>query len=188
VEIVNKITMKTIDAQPKPRSVTERADIAHVFGTATGYRQGSTNYGVFCKFEGNFEAVNLTTGEVFRSRNLLLPQIVEAMLLEQLTSLGAKAGKVRTADTEGTPGTPASEPVDFAFCLGVKPIFEKDGKTLVERGQGYEYTVKPIMESKVSDSLAHIREASEKARNAPKALPAPTASQAPKAAAGQRRS
>jgi hypothetical protein len=170
VEIVNKITMKTIEAQPEPRSITEKRDIAHVFGTATGYRSGSTNYGVFCKFEGNFEAVNLETGEIYKSRNLLLPEIIESLLMEQLVSLGAKAGKMKTQDDPGSPGTPSSEPVDFAFCVGVKPIFEKDGKTIVERGQGYEYTVKPIMESKVSDSLAHIREVSDKAR---KALPAP---------------
>jgi hypothetical protein len=171
VEILNKITMKTIGAQPKPRSVTEKKDLCHIFGTAIGFREGSTTYGVFRKFEGNFEAVDLQSGEVFKSKWLLLPEIVEALLTEQLTNLGAVGGRMKTADDKGTEGTPSETPVDFAFSIGVKPIFEKDGKTIVDKGQGYEYTVRPMMESKQADSLAHLREVSSKARQP--ALPAP---------------
>lgn len=171
MEILNKITMKSINAQPKPRSITERKDLCHIFGTATGFREGSTTYGVFRKFEGNFEAVDLSSGEVFKSKWLLLPPIAEALLTEQLLSLGATAGRVKTQDDKGAEGTAASSPVDFAFSVGVKPIFEKDGKTIVERGQGYEYTVSPIVESKQADSLQHLRLISQKARG--HALPAP---------------
>jgi len=176
VEILGKITMKNIGAQPKPRSVTERKELCHIFGSCESFQEGSTTYGIFRKFEGRFEAVDVMTGEVFRSKYLLLPEIAEALLTEQLIALGAVAGKVKTAEDKGSAGTPGREPVEFAIAVGVKPIFEKDGKTIVERGQGYEYSVRPLVESRRADSLSHLRALSQSVREGT-ALPAPEPAQ-----------
>jgi hypothetical protein len=162
VEIVNKITMKSIGAQPKPRSVLVPTDLAHIYGTARTFKEGSSTYGIFRSFIGEFEAVNLETGEVTRSNRVLLPPVAEKLLTEQMLQLGAKPGREKTATDAGTEGTEGSSAVDFAFVISVKPQFEKDGKTIVERGQGYEYGIRPLIESRVSDTLAHLREHSKK--------------------------
>jgi len=158
MQIVNKISMKTIDAQPKARSVTEPQELAHIYGSARTFKEGSSTFGIFRSFIGEFEAVTLATGEVTRSNRILLPPVAEKLLTEQMLALGAVAGKEKTATDPGTEGTAGSSPVDFAFAIGVKPQFEKDGKTIKAQGQGYEYTLRPLMETKVSDSLAHLRE------------------------------
>lgn len=163
MQFVNKITMKTIDAQPKARSVTRPEVLCHIFGVARNFRLGSSTFGLFHSFIGDFEAVNLKTGEVTKAGRILLPGIAEKLLIERMLAAGATPGKERTATEKEEDGEPTKTPVEFAFAIGVKPLFEKDGKTIAERGQGYEYTLHPIVEMKESDSLTHLREASRKA-------------------------
>lgn len=171
MEIVNKITMKSIGAQPKANSVEAPREVAHIFGVARSFKTGSSNYGFFEKFVGDFEAVNTETGEVYASQTLLVPSIVEQLLKGALTAAGAEAGKVGAPGTRGqdVDGKVADTPVEFAFIVGVKPTTKREG---ANAGQGYEFTVKPMIESKRSDTLASLREVSQKAR---KALPAPEA-------------
>jgi len=164
MQILNKITMKSIDAQPKARSVTAPRLLAHIYGTARTFREGSSAFGIFRSFIGDFEAVTLETGEITRSNRILLPPVAEKLLTEQMLSLGARPGKERTATSAEEEGQEGSSPVDFAFAIGVKPQFGPDGKTIVERGSGYEYTLEPLMETKVSDTLAHLRETVKKAK------------------------
>jgi hypothetical protein len=167
MQYLSKITLKSIDAQPKPRSVTAPEILAHVFGIARRFRVGSSAYGIFHSFLGEFEAVNLSTGEVTRSGRILLPPIAEKILLERMEAGGATAGKDRTATQDEEDGEAASEPIEFAFAIGVRPLYGPDGKTLSERGSGYEYTLHPLMEMRENDSLAKIRDESRKQLAAP---------------------
>ncbi len=160
----NKISMKTIGVQPKAGQPITDGPIAHVYGSARNYLVGSSNYGTFTKFRGDFEAVNLATGESYRSQNLLLPEIASGLLIAALHAAGAKHGTAKTASTQEEPGEPATSPVEFAIEIGLrKTKSDKPG------GAGYEFTLRPLIEAKDSDPLAALRTAVEKH----KALPAP---------------
>ena len=162
MEIIPKITMKTIDAQPAPRSVEVKKDLAHIYGRADRVNEGQTVYGIFHKYKGLFKAVNLETGEAFQSSNLLLPEIADALLLEGMLAAGATLGKEKTAkDAEQAGERVKGDPVEFAICIGVIPQDSKDGT-----GRGYQFTAKPLFESQAADPLASI-EAKIKALPAP---------------------
>lgn len=168
MEIISKITMKTIGAQPAPRTVTEKKELAHIYGRADRVNEGSTTYGIFHKYKGEFKAVNLETGEIYRASSLLLPEIADGLLLAQMMEAGATLGKEKTGDKAETAGERVKgDPVEFAVCIGVSPAENKDGT-----GRGYQFTAKPIIESQVADPLESI-EARIK-----RALPAPTQNQA----------
>ncbi len=152
MEIIPKITMKTIGAQPAPRTVEKKADLAHIYGRADRVNEGSTLYGIFHKYKGVFKAVNLSTGEVFQSSNLLLPEIADGILLAEMLAAGATLGKEKTAkDAEQSGEKVKGNPIEFAVCIGVIPQETKDGS-----GRGYQFTAKPIVESTTADPLAHL--------------------------------
>ncbi len=173
--IIPKITMKTVDAQPAPRTVTVKEDLVHIFGRAERVNEGSTTYGIFHKYKGTFEAVNLKTGEVYRSSALLLPEIADGILLPEMLARGATLGKEKTAKTPEETGEPVSkdaQPVDFALAIGVVPQESKD-----ESGRGYQYSVRPLMEATTADPLASLRAVSQDAQKL--ALPAPVPQEKP---------
>jgi len=161
--------MKKIGAQPAPWSVEEARDLAHIIGKANGFKTGSTTYGFYDKFHGEFEAVNLETGEVFVAPALLCPPMMEMLIKQALVNAGAEGGKVGVGRQPDTEGKDASAAVMVGFILGVKPVPKKeDARENV--GQGYEYTVRFLAEPKRSDALAELRALSDQSR---KALPAP---------------
>ncbi|MGH9436414.1 MAG: hypothetical protein ACRD22_00615 [Terriglobia bacterium] len=172
MNILNKLTMKAIGAQPPPHSITEAVALAHVFGKANGYKTGSTTYGLYDKFHGEFEGVNLATGEVYVASNFLCPPIMESLIKEALKQAGAEGGKVgnvaaHEADVEGKD---TESPVLFAFEVGAKPTAKKDGP---DRGNGYEYTVKLLTPARRSDALESLRAISAQARGLSLPAPAP---------------
>lgn len=157
MEMIGKISIKGIGAQPAPGSVKEPREIAKIFGSARQFAVGTTTYGDFVKFKGDFEAINMATGETFRSNSLLVPQILENMLVQALLDAGARAGKTKTAKDAEVQGDPATAPVEFAVIVGVRPAGSKDGAA--PAGTGYEFTLKPLVELRDSDPLAHLRQA-----------------------------
>ena len=164
MEIIGKISLKGIGAQPAANSVTDSHDVAHIYGTARRFLIGTTTYGDYTKFQGDFEAVNTSNGETFRSNSLVLPELVEKMLVAALLAEGAKAGKVKTQNTPEVAGGEAQAPVEFAFAIGVRKTETKEGSV----SRGYEYTIRPLIQLKGADPLAHLRDQV-------KALPAPNA-------------
>lgn len=143
MELLAKITVKTVGAQPKPKSVTAQTDLCAIYGILRKYSIGQSAYGEFIKFTGDIEARNTDTGEVFKSGNLILPGIIAGVL----------QGAVD--------GNPESD-VEFGIIVGVKP--SEKGNT------GYEYTIKPLMEVKEADALIALRQMVDTKL---KALPAP---------------
>lgn len=125
--VVSKITVASIGAQPKPHSVEEgeKRAICVFYGEARSSKIGQTQFGDFLKFSGNFGAVNMKTGERFRSGSLILPAIMENILDSAIK------------ETEGA--------VQFAIEVGVK--YSEKGNT------GYEYTVRPLLEPSENDPL-----------------------------------
>ncbi len=154
MQLLNKITMKAMDVSPE-QTVTEKDDagkqspvasvfgihltkkqgnvaVARVFGRAASCKPKVSDFGESFEFRGNFEATRLSDGEVFKSSKLFLPKVLEALMADALGQ--------------------SEEALDFVVEIGVK-----------ESGNAhhYEWTVKPLMESKTADALAHLRPAAE---------------------------
>jgi len=99
-----------------------------VYGLARRAEVVTTAFGDSMKFRGDFEAVNSETGEVFRSTVMYLPELAADMLANAIGE-GANA-------------------VEFGFRIGMKPS---------DSPVGYEYTIKPLVETRDSDALESIR-------------------------------
>lgn len=131
MELLNKITMKAMEVQPKAGTVEEGAKIAlaRVFGRSNGCKVKTSDYGESFAFSGNFEAVRLADGEVFKSSKVFLPKTIEGLLAEAHSS--------------------SEDPIDFAIEVGVKHA---------KNAFGYEWTVRPLIENTgAADQLAHLR-------------------------------
>jgi hypothetical protein len=142
MELISKLSMKGIGAQPKKNSLTEgeSKNIAIVIGRVSKYEVGQSTFGEFTKFRGSFEATNVETGKVYKSGACFLPQVVEALLVDAVDN------------------APDNSAVDFALAIGVK---------FSETATGYEYTVEPLTELKEADELTALRQVAMKALPAP---------------------
>jgi len=151
--LLSKITLKAIGAQPRPHTLTERTLVAEVYGSARRYSVGSTTFGSFVKFHGDFEATNSTSGEAFRSPALLLPELAQELIVSALNNAGATASKIKSAESKAITGESASSAVDFAFAIICVPIAYDSPSTT-----GYKYQIEPIVEPTGADPLAALRD------------------------------
>ena len=138
MQVITKISPKTLKASPKMKLITidgkqvPRCDgeqtLFRVLGRAVGVKTGTTDFGDFVAFTGDFRATVIATGEVFRSSKVFLPESVVGML--------------QAAMQESNAG------VEFAFDIGA---VEANTPT------GYQYTVKSLIETpEESDPLANL--------------------------------
>lgn len=131
-KVLNKITTATIgvdvekeiakNAKGKDVSVAKKNEhnslLFRVGGIASGIESGSSQFGDWIAFEGQFQAVLIETGEVFRSPRLFLPGMAESLLKGAVTT--------------------ATGPVSFLFDIGVTP--DPEGAV------GYQWEVTSQME------------------------------------------
>jgi len=106
-----------------------KGTIMRVVGIANGVRTGTSNFGAWEAVRGDFYAVNLLTGEEFRSGQCFMPNTAISLVT------GALAG--------------SPDGVEFAFDFGVKA----NDSTV-----GYEYTVKPVVKAKESEAMTSLLE------------------------------
>lgn len=145
--IAKKITVKGLvpDLKDIDRATLKgNKPLVHVYGIARGFTPDSSQYGDYIRFNGDFEGVNLETGEAQRAGSMILPEIAQNLLHGVMNAEGNNA-------------------VEFALEIGIKP-----SKSPV----GYDYTVKPLIESVEADPLKALRGASQKALPAPEGTPA----------------
>lgn len=103
-------------------------ELYKVVGQATGYKVGTSNYGEWTGFTGNFEAYNIN-GEIFKSNMAFVQEPLQTMIRAQLDN--------------------DVEMVEFGLSVSVK---RRDDLEV-----GYEYVISPIIEVKESDALSHLR-------------------------------
>lgn len=99
-----------------------------VYGIANGIKTGTSQYGEWCAFIGQMEAVNYVSGEQFAATQCFIPEPLETMLRTALES---------------------NDSVEFSFTVDVK---RRD-----DLKNGYEYLVTPHKEAQESDPLAQLR-------------------------------
>jgi len=140
VSFVTKIsTAKMGITQDDIRKVTGKGNgkpvpLFRVYGNVNNVKYGSTDKGEWTRFDGQIEAVNMNTGEVFRSGGLFLPPSVTPFLEGQL--LQAKKDENFVS-------------LQFAYDVQVK-------KSAVPIG--YEYVPVNLLGTSEQDPLLAMRE------------------------------
>ena len=129
VKMLPKLSLKGMGCEPRAAATSETpVELATIFGVATKIKMGEDGKGdVWTALIGQFEGVNLQTGEVFQSGKLFLPSGIQELIEEAIGN---------------------NEGVEFAFkILSVKasnPI-------------GYSYQAETLTPPKEKDNLSHLR-------------------------------
>lgn len=123
--MISKISAKSVIGKIKAPDSGQHF-IMQVMGIATGTKTGESDKGPWTALLGSFQAINMETGNVYRSGVCFLPNIVLNMILPKLLEKDSKA-------------------VEFAFNIGIKA--DEDSVT------GYVYIAEPIFEAAENDPL-----------------------------------
>lgn len=137
--LISKISVKKVCGEIK--KVTEKKSLMRVIGIVTSLKTGSSQYGEFVEFIGDFEATNLETGEVCRALKCFLPHIASDIT----------ADAVRRGEESG-----GFKGVEMAFEIGVRPA---------DNAIGYEYDILPLIENRNVDALEALRKKTLKIEN-----------------------
>ncbi len=129
-----KITTKSILGDVKKLvyggSITGPTAVMRIAGIASKLQHGQSDYGDWVKFKGQFNVINLLTGEQTISGTCMLPGVASELL----------EGAMLGAETDNS--------VEFAFDIILVP----DDTSMV----GYRYEAKPLIEAKEDDPLLRL--------------------------------
>jgi hypothetical protein len=104
-----------------------------MYGMLTETQTIDTTYGTSVCFKGEIEALNMVTGEIFRSGKMYLPEIAEVPLTTAMASL-ASGDKLK---------------------FGLEILVEKNQSA--KGGCKYKYAVRSLIELSQDDELAKMR-------------------------------
>lgn len=132
---LRKITTRDVgfpraDVQAAVIKAAKPVQLYTLLGVVNGVKPGSTSMGDFAKLVGEFEATNLTTGEVFTSGAAILPNFIGDNIAAAIMR-------------------PNAESVQFAITVGAKP----NDKSVT----GFEYTVDSGMPPSEHSPLALLK-------------------------------
>ncbi len=130
IEMVKKLSVKkVIGAKPKFDDEDQKTkDVMQVVGVASGMKTGTSDNGDWTALTGNFAAVNLETGEQFRSGVCFIPDVALDPIVGQLNQ-GVTA-------------------VEFGWTISIKR--DENAAT------GYVYTARPLIEADENDPLEQL--------------------------------
>jgi len=143
-ELLKKISAKTV-LGGKIEKPEKAAHLFRVVGVVTGLAVGTSNFGEWVAFKGEFRVVR-HDGAEFYGVKLFLPDPAQTLLVTAFKTMGADSGAH----------------IEVALDIGIKPS---------DVPIGYEYTATPLVEVKTSDPLTALL-ARVEGKSAP-ALPAP---------------
>ena len=153
--IINKITVKHVCGNikniAKQLEEGEKRPLMRVMGIVRKIEHGDGDYGPWAKFKGSFEAIEIATGEVFKSTACLLPPVAAELIEEAFEAEGV-------------------ESLEFAFDI----VLQEDGSSSV----GYQYQVDQLIESGENDPMEQLSKSINKALPQ---LPSPSADKKPAA-------
>lgn len=154
MQFLRKITTSALGGIPKGYREMENGDtrdLYDIFGQIESHEVGDSTFGEYVAYLGTFKAINLDTGEVYRSKKCLFPQLVSDALVDAV--IDAEANKTI---------------VEAAVRIGMRRTVKFD-KAGAETGIGYEYTMMPLIPiGEADDPLAALEQ------RASNLLPAPT--------------
>jgi len=126
--------------------------VLRIGGRITSAEKGKTGIGEYTKFKGEFEGINILTGEHYRSQGLTVTPVAE-QLLSDIFSDG-KEGAVQ-------------------FGLDITVVKHDSAQ---KGGWKFKYGVKSLASSKTKDALSQLMDSFDEVA----ALPAPSAKRAKK--------
>lgn len=137
-----KLTVATIGGAPE-RAKTEktRVGVATFIGIATGTKMVENQNEPekpYVAVTGNFEAVNLYTGEIYRSGILYLPTGLHDLVVNMLDQV--KGDEDRSKFDKAA--------VEFALQIDAEPA---------DNAAGYQYVGKSLLPPQKADALSHLR-------------------------------
>lgn len=157
--ILNKLNVRVmglelvqLDELADQATASSPIAVARFYGAITGTVADMGTYGPFHRFKGDFFAVNLLTGEEFRSAALLLPPVADeplANMYEQAVDEGAKS-------------------VRFAFELTITPNTSKNKQ---QDGRKYVWAMRMLTDRAAADPLQELIDSVE--QDKPRQLIAP---------------
>lgn len=134
IETLKKITLGACESQPDMEILAKleknggNQPLLDVYGVATKFKPGQSNYGEYIAFMGNFRAIRHSDKQVFHSGKVILPKMIEE-------GLWAAMG-------------PEVNNVQFAFRIGCK--FDKKAATK------YVYTAESLTPPAENDPVATL--------------------------------
>lgn len=134
VELVKKISTRTIIGTVKIPDGVASVDLYTLLGVAEGVKHGDSNYGPWTSFLGSFEATRVDNGKVYSSNQAFIPEPAQSLMQSVLE-------RAQKSDPTAS--------VQFAFMIGVKPQSRDATK--------YEYTCVPLIKPQGNDVLADLR-------------------------------
>ena len=128
--------------------VGERQKAFGVAGVCEAIETGTSSFGDWTRFVGDFQAVNYTTGEVYRSERAHVPSVLCSILERDLGAL--KTGEVK--EKQHSSIYPLSTSAEFAFSVDIvrNPDDEESGAV------SYEYITTPKTEVAANDRISHL--------------------------------
>lgn len=123
--ILSKISVKSVLGH-KVKTPEKSEMLIQVMGVATGIKTGESDKGPWTALLGSFQAINMQSGNVYRSGVCFLPNIVLNLILPKLLEKESKS-------------------IEFAFNIGVAP----DEESAV----GYVFIAEPIFDAAENDPL-----------------------------------
>jgi hypothetical protein len=132
---LRKITIKSVlgsKFEPEDVNLKEKRSVKllRVYGVIAKTRAEASDLGPFVRFLGEFEAVNLLTGEMFSAPACILPKFLEDQL------------------------APACEPdkMPVTFAVEIGAVYNKDVPTK------FMYTAQPLVETVSSAPMKQLKE------------------------------
>ncbi len=115
----------------KPKDIPDglTVDLIKIAGESTGAATGQTDKGSYTKLSGSFVGTDMTTGELYQSGQCILPEFIGSQLGAALVNNAGQA-------------------VNFAFLI--------QAKAKANAVTGYEFAIKPLIETKPTDSMARL--------------------------------
>lgn len=129
-EFLKKISAKNVMGG-KVEKPTKATELYTLIGVVDGIKTGSTDYGEYIKFLGQFKAIRSADRQEYFATAAFLPNPAQEMLVSAIESAQAN-------DPQAS--------IEIAYVIGVKPA---------DNAVGYEYTVKPLLSQK-ADALAAL--------------------------------
>lgn len=104
-----------------------------IIGICNGFKTGSSQYGDWVGFTGQFEAQRFADGQRFVAPVSFIPEPASGMMLSALEQANKRGEEAN---------------LQFAFIIGAK----KSNAAI-----GFEYTVEPVLKASQNDMLAELR-------------------------------
>ena len=140
MEILKKITARTVGCK------TEPGQSFILFGRVSRVTNGSSQYGEFLVYRGQFQAMNEQTKEEFTSTQAIAPAVGEDMVYNA----------VRAAQEDDKNAT-----VDIAMRFATVEVDR------TKAPMGYEWRCKPLLEPVADDPVTRLRATVMKQISAP---------------------